>query len=162
MLNNTIIPNVYVILGEANMKKSSTMRCLSGVDRKNVYKIQHTSGDIRDTFVRITSLQEGDCTESEFITYVTEKLKKPYDDIFISLRINGLIHPKSKRKLNRAEDYINYFKNIGWNIVRIIDFQDGNNIISIGNISTSQTLINTHKDPANYTASIVRNHFNWI
>lgn len=162
MANNPAPPNVYVILGEANMRKSSTMRCLSGVDRKNVYKIQHANGNIRDTFVQITSLQEADCTESEFVTYVTQNVKKPYEDIFICLRINNLIHPKTKRQLNRAEDYINHFKNIKWNIVAIVDFQDANNTVQLGNITSTLTLTDTHKDPANYTASIVKNHFNWI
>ncbi|MCM8710812.1 hypothetical protein M2651_07200 [Clostridium sp. SYSU_GA19001] len=162
MVNNPAAVNLYVILGEANMRKSSVMRCLSGVDRKNVYKIQHANGTIKDTFVRITSLQETDCTESEFVTYVTQKVKKHYDDILICLRINGLIHPKSKRQLHRAEDYINHFRSIGWNFTRIVDFQDSNNPVQLGSITPTLTLPDTHIHSANYTASLVRSHFNWI
>ncbi|MDD7793830.1 hypothetical protein [Clostridium sp. 'White wine YQ'] len=162
MINNKKPVNVYVILGEANMRKSSTMRCLSGIDRKNVYEIQHINGSIRDTFVRISSLQEADCTEFEFVTYVTKEVKKHYDDIFISLRIKGFIHPKSKRPLNSAQDYINHFVSIGWTVIKIVDFQDSKNIVSLGNITPTLTLIDTDKKTSNYTASIVRNHFNWI
>jgi hypothetical protein len=162
MKNNLSQINVYVILGEANMRKSSVMRCLSGAGVQNVYKIQHLNGSIRDTFVRFTSLQEANITESEFVTYVTQNVKKHYDDIFICLRVNGLIDNKSKRQLSPAEDYINYFKSIGWNIIEIVDFQDTNNIATLGNITPTLTLINTHKDTTNYTASLVRNQFKWI
>ena len=154
--------NVYMILGEANMRKSSAMRCLSGVDRKNVYQIQHINGNIRSTFVRISSLQEADCTEIEFVTYVTKEVKKHYDDIFISLRINGFTHPKYKRPLNSAKDYINHFISIGWNIIKIVDFQDVKNIVSLGNITPTLTVMDTDKKECNHTASIIRNHFNWI
>lgn len=105
---------------------------------------------------------ENYCTESEFVTYVTQKVKKHYDDIFICLRIKGFTHPKSKRPMKRAEDYIKYFTSIGWNVCKVVDFQNANNPVALGNITSTLTLTNTHKDAANYTASLVRNYFNWI
>lgn len=157
--NNKAVVNVYIILGEANMKKSSTMRCLSGVDREKVYKIQHANGNIRNTFVKISAIQEANFTETEFTTHVAAK---QYEDIFICLRINGFIHPKSQRPLKSAVDYINHFRSIGWNVIKIVDFQDSNSIISLGNITPTLTIMNTKQKTANNIASTVRNYFNWI
>lgn len=155
------IPNVYIIMGEKNMRKSSTMRGLTGVYQQNVYDITHTNGNVRKTFVNVSSLQEADFTESEFVNFMNNNITKQYDDIFISLRINGFKHPKSDRNLNSGDDYIKYFKNVGWNVIEIVEFQDSNNIIPIGNTVTTLTIYNTGSMPANSVAKIVRKKFKW-
>lgn len=165
--NNSIsVINVYAILGEANMKKSSVIRCLSGIHPEGVYQIEHKNRSIRDTFAMVSSLQETrrGFTPAEFEQYVTNKskVKKHYDDIFICLRIKEYFNPRSNRLLNKAEDYIKYFGSIGWNVIEIVDFQDAHNIISLGNITPTLTIMNTKQKTANNIASTVRNHFNWI
>ena len=60
-------PNVYIIMGETNMKKSSTIRCLAGIHNKNIFDIKHQNGNIRPTFVLASSLQEAKISESDFV-----------------------------------------------------------------------------------------------
>lgn len=167
MGNNNKTPiNVYIILGEANMKKSSVIRCLSGIHNQGVYKIKHMNGNIQDTFIMVSSLQETGkgFTPSEFEEYVTNKIKikKHYDDILICLRIKEYFNPRGKRSLQKAEEYINHFSNIGWNIIKIVELKDSNKIIPIGNMSSTLIIKDTKQKTANDIASNVRNHFNWI
>ena len=165
MANNQAPINVYIILGEQNMRKSSTMRCLTGAFQQGIFEIEHCSGNIRRTFIKFASLQEAGYDEKKFEVLVNQKLvdkneKKQFEDVFISLRINGFT-TKSGKKLNDGYKYIIHFKSIGWNIIEIVDFQKKSNIIPLGNITPTLTVTGTDTDPSNKTASTVRNQFKW-
>ena len=161
VINNPELGNVYIIIGEADVKKSSVIRCLTGLYREGIYKIKHSNGTIIDTFIKTSSLQELGLTEIEFVNKVTNHAKSKHIDVLISLRINSMVHPGSKRHMNSAEDYINYFNKSGWDISKIVCFQDVNNSLSLGSIIPTLTLRITKNQPSNEIAAIVRNHFQW-
>lgn len=71
MINNPTLGNIYIIIGESNTKKSSVIRCLTGIYNEGVYKIKHSNGSIIDTFIKTSSLQESDLTEGDFVNKVT-------------------------------------------------------------------------------------------
>lgn len=161
VINNPELGNVYIIIGEADMKKSSVIRCLTGISKEGIYKIKHSNGTIVDTFIKTSSLQESGLTEIEFVDKVTNHAKSQYRDILISLRANSMVYSTSKRHMNFAEDYINYFTGIGWNVFKIVYFQNTNKNVSLGSVIPTLTLKITENQPSNEIAAMVRNHFQW-
>jgi hypothetical protein len=51
------MPTIYAIVGDANTRKSSTARALTGVARRKCVTVGTTTIDI-DVFVQVSSLQE--------------------------------------------------------------------------------------------------------
>ena len=157
-------PNLYIIMGETNMKKSSTIRCLTGIHNKNTFGIKHQNGNVRPTFVLASSLQEAKISENDFVVLVNGQ-KKHHMDICLCLRINPCRPQGSNTTFNSGANYIRYFMNLGWNIVEIVDFQESKNMITLGNMPqgiSTHTIYDTNTKTSNEIAKIIRdNYFKW-
>ena len=77
------MPNVYVVIGDANTKKSSVIRALSGVDRRDNYLIEDLEGNTLNIFIQIRSLQESKISIQEFMDYIVEK---NIENVLVALR----------------------------------------------------------------------------
>ncbi|MBU3810671.1 MAG: hypothetical protein H9893_03325 [Candidatus Niameybacter stercoravium] len=158
-------PNLYIIMGETNMKKSSTIRCLTGIHNKNTFDIKHQNGNVKPTFVLASSLQEAKISESDFVVLVNGQ-KKYHTDICLCLRINPYRPQGSNTTFNSGADYIRYFMNLGWNIVEVVDFQEAKNVITLGNMPqgiSTHTIYDTNTKTSNEIAKVIRdNYFKWV
>ena len=107
-----IMPNVYVILGDSNTRKSSTMRALTGVRQESDSWEMATGAKGVDIFyIRTMSLQEAGITPQVFVKTINQLV---VSNIFISLRIKP-----SKRAFKNypaGVDYLDAFKRAKWNI----------------------------------------------
>lgn len=157
-------PNLYIIMGETNMKKSSTIRCLTGIHNKNTFDIKHQNGNIKSTFVLAKSLQEAKISESDFVNLANNQ-EKYHTDICLCLRIRPCRCQRSNATFNSGADYIRFFMNLGWNIIEVVDFQESKKPISLGNMPqgiSTHTIYDTNIKTSNEISKIIRdNYFKW-
>jgi len=105
------MPECYIIMGENNTKKSSTVRALTGARVRAVYDVSTRNNGQIKIFVQISALQEADIPPNKFIEIINAE---KCDYILTSLRINETGgHPK-------GYEYIKQFLNEGWNIVSVV------------------------------------------
>jgi hypothetical protein len=171
--------DLFVILGEANTKKSSLIRALTGISNENTFQIATCNKGNMETFIIVSSIQErleGDVQKNKIMSNQSEywysnfphKLKvKNAKNMFISLRVGG------RNNVPLGTEYIDELLNNGWNLKGIALMNEATNgrvHQHYCNKYSSQlvTAINdTHKnsknDPktANEIASILRNNWDW-
>ena len=146
------MPDVYVIMGDKNTRKSSTIRALTGVYNKGVYEIAIQGGQVIDVFVQISSLQESGISPQEFI-----KETKNYQHILLSLWIlSGNGQPDGLT-------YIQDFINAGWDIREIVVLGMNNLPYNLPtNAPKPKYIQNSINLPANQIASQIRNWWKWF
>lgn len=105
------MPNVYVVIGDANTKKSSIIRALSGVDRRDNYLIEDLEGNTLNIFIQIRSLQESKISIQEFIDYIT---KQNIENVLVALRKDRC------NSLPQGMDYLQSFVANSWSIQQIV------------------------------------------
>lgn len=152
-----IMPNVYVILGDSNTRKSSTMRALTGVrQQSDSWEITNGAGAVDFFYIRTMSLQEAGITPQVFVKTINRLV---ISNFFISLRINP-----SKRAFKiypAGADYLDAFKRANWNIKPL--FVLGNPALPPG-LPTgirAHLISNSRALPANEIASRIRGLWNW-
>ena len=105
------MPDIYVIMGDRDVKKSSTIRALTGAARETVFEVATEEGNI-DVFIKLSSLQESGEEPEEFINEVTDG---GYSHVLISLWIR-----QRNEQLPDGLTYIHRFLDAGWNIRQIV------------------------------------------
>ena len=100
--------DAYVVIGDANSFKSSTVRALTGCRVRGPRELVQR-GVVMNTFVQLSSLQEGSNWKppKEFIRDVR---RSGANSVIVPLR--GLQH----RRRPDANDYLAEFIKAGWNI----------------------------------------------
>ena len=157
------MPDVYVVLGGSNMRKSSTVRALTGVPMQyDTWMVETTTGSI-DVYVQIKALQEAEITPPDFVNKIANvnqyrnKLGySPVSNILIPLRISAV---------NGFPDgavYLQHFIQVGWNIQPI--FVLGATALPIGLPSgvPAHLISNSTTIPVNQIASSIRGWWNWL
>jgi len=152
------MPDLYIIMGDRNVRKSSTIRALTGAYNKGVYKIAIKSGQVIDVFVQISSLQESKISPEDFIKEVNSE---KYKHVLLSLWIS----PGNEQK--SGLDYINEFiKEKEWSIKEIVvlgmNESEKNNLGLPTNVPTPNFIQNSGSLPANQIASQIRNWWCWL
>jgi len=159
------MPNLHVIIGDPDTRKSSLTRCLVGVGRVN-----HGSGTRWDValvrgapiklFCKVASLQEGQHAmgSTAFIRFVKDLRPVP-DEILISLRVSGGRFPD-------AVDYLSAFNAASWP-VRSVALMDTSAIglaplralaagARVARVPGSSIV------PTNASAALVRKVWGWV
>lgn len=146
---------VYIVVGKAESRKSSTIRALTGIgDNPKVIQIKTSCNETIDVFVRHSSLQEKDLTPTDFIKQV-EILKNNPDNILVALL------PKKLRFPN-ADEYISYFRDVGWQIASIAClYKTEKKTFSIMNFESIE-IFNSIHTPANEIAHRIRREWHWL
>lgn len=100
--------DVWVVIGEANVHKTSSIRALTGAGRtESKWKIRYHDGD-KLTYVHPSGLQEMKKAPEGFIEKVHEAAA---DRVVVALR------NRPARGCPDAATYLSAFRNVGWNIV---------------------------------------------
>lgn len=100
--------DAYVVIGDANSFKSSTVRALTGCRIRGVRELVQR-GVVMNTFVQLSSLQEGSNWKSPK-DFVREVRQSRANSVIVALR--GLQH----RRRPDANVYLDEFVRAGWNI----------------------------------------------
>ncbi len=154
------MPNLHIIIGESNTRKSSLVRCLTGVGGGNAEKrldIKLVSGKKINVFCILSALQESykPKTPQEFINYINALNPIPSDIVF-TLRVNAVGgYPD-------ANSYISAFTAVHWNISSIALL--GAAACALSGIPTTtniERILSSPTQPTNETASFVRNKWGW-
>jgi len=152
-----IMPNVYVILGDSNTRKSSTMRALTGVRQESDSWEMATGAKGVDIFyIRTMSLQEAGITPQVFVKTINQLV---VSNIFISLRIKP-----SKRAFKiypAGVDYLDAFKRAKWNIKPLFVLGDPALPPGLPTGIRAHLISNSRALPANEIASRIRGLWNW-
>lgn len=150
---------LFLILGEANARKSSLIRCLTGIGRSGKWSVCSASGNELPVYVQMTSLQEEQNTESksytanEFMEILDDRAPE-IDTILLPLRITG------------HEIYFNDFEHEGFTIEKVVILQRKHE-----NYQALETTLcrrydclrieNSNTQPSSFTASKIRPFFGW-
>jgi len=148
------MPNVYVIMGDRNARKSATIRALTGAFQKDVYQVAIQDTRIINVFVHISSLQESQISPQQFIHQIGQN---DYQYVLVSLWIS-----QGNRQPNGSV-YIQNFLNARWNILQIVVL--GTNHLPYGlspNIPHPKHIPNSQGLPANQIASQIREWWQWL
>lgn len=172
--------NIWVIVGESNAGKSTSIRALTGVRDQNIYTLSTTAGiSLNNVLIVPSSLQEYyQITPANFIKRVQDDLfcaktagagaihpseypsGKRIDNVLVSLRQNGT------NGCPDAADYIAEFAAAGWHVqVPIVHLQLPGYVfhpapphISIDIAALSGGALR----PSNEKASIIRTAWGWL
>lgn len=105
------MPNLHIIIGDANTRKSSLLRCLTGVGGGNASRymdVAQTSGKVMQVYCVLSALQENykPLLPTEFIEHVNALPRQP-TDIAFTLRVSA------RRGYPDCLAYMNAFKAAG-------------------------------------------------
>ncbi|EMB36245.1 hypothetical protein KP612_06185 [Treponema denticola] len=143
--------DVYIIIGNSDQRKSSVIRCLTGVAQIKTIQITTIQKKIIDVYVSIKSLQESKTLPKNFIQSVNQNSVKA---VFIPLWENG------NNNFPDASVYIKEFKQAGWTINKVAHF--GVKLPSQNYTNSDICVPNSNVYPSNQTASTVRTYFGWM
>ena len=152
------MPNIFIIIGDQNTRKSSTIRALTGVGREREIAVATLTQTI-SVFAKVSSLQEADILPQDFITSVQGH---NYDNILVSLRIAEIVGRNGTR-YPIGQTYIQEFVNVGWNIAEVVVL--GNNILPYPLPAVAPALnsiANSTNIPVNQISTTIKNWWNWI
>lgn len=157
------MPNVYVILGESNSRKSSTVRALTGVPMQyDAWSVGTTAGVI-DVYVQIQALQEAKIDAPAFVKKIAD-----VDQFRISRGgsvINNLLLPLRVSAFNGfhdGADYLNHFMQAGWSIQQIVVLDATVPPVGLPVVVPTHLISGSASMPANAIASQIRGCWNWL
>ena len=158
------MPNVYAILGEANARKSSTVRALTGVTMQyNPWTVATTppTGNI-DIYVEIRALQELNIQPQEFVDKIAG-----LDRLFIKQghTVNNILIPLRISAFNGCPDgaaYLQHFASVGWNIRPSVVLGTAALPIGLPARVPAHLIPGSASMPANQIASNIRSWWHWL
>ncbi len=103
--------NVYLLMGEAEARKSSSIRCLTGLFKKRTCEIELTTKEEIEVYAMMQALQEAKVDPDSFVKLVK---KGKYSNVLVPLRI------KRANRCPAGLEYVEKFLNEGWNVKPII------------------------------------------
>jgi hypothetical protein len=149
--------NVFIILGNRNTRKSSTVRALTGLGRRGICQIELTTsldGILIDLYTRISALQESKDTPGDFVNEVNAK---DNENILVPLWIDQM------NDLPNGQTYIETFVAAGWNIKQIEVL--GTNTLPY-TIEIPKTMIHFHPNsserPNNRNIIEIKSRWGWL
>ena len=154
------MPNLHIIIGDSNTRKSSLLRCLTGVGSGNATRHLHlaeASGNTIQLYCILSALQENykPLLPSEFIKFVKNLRPQP-TDVALTLRVN------QRGPYPGFQAYLQAFSVAGWPVVNVALLGSSactqRQQISALNVSAVPT---SPHQPTNLTASQVRAAWRW-
>jgi hypothetical protein len=153
------MPNLHVIIGDSNTRKSSLLRCLTGVGggaAKKRLDVALVNGNTITVYCILSALQEGykPKTPNDFIAYIRTLKPRP-TDIAITLRVKAVgIYPD-------ALAYLQAFSRAHWPVANIALL--GSSACTLPGMPANAILVpNSDSRPTNETSSLVRRGWGWI
>lgn len=143
----------YVIIGDANTRKSSVLRSLTGCFNRSNRDIAIATGSILQIYARVSSLQESETTPSDFIAEVSGTGQKS-----VVFCLWQLPNPKDPLLYPDANSYIAALSAVGWKFHAAAVLGSASLACSVPNTAHFRNVL---AQPINVSAQLVRAHFGW-
>ena len=161
---------VYLVIGDADMGKSSVLRHLVAFSNGNGKSIRTKTlatihGTIEIGFYGYQALQEHGTLPQEFIDLVNDQFKKELpDNLILALRLNATKGNKTVQACPDAEEYIKAFIAEGWKIQSAV--LDGSGKATYPKHWNAKSVLSRPPKPqapvpTNKVADDVRKYFGW-
>lgn len=153
------MPRLYIIVGSANTRKSSLLRCLTGVcggrNANQLIDVELNSGQLINIHCRTSALQES-LDPKDPVEFVKEINQMPLvpSDIALTLRVNAT------RRYPTAMNYLAHFANVGWPVVGLALLGQAACALTLAGVPTAR-VPNSEICPTNSTAASVRRVWGW-
>lgn len=144
-------PNVYILIGDSNTKKSSTVRALTGAYKKGKWQIETRNG-MADFYIQISALQESQISPKEFIRTIRSSGRR---NLLLTLRIQRF------RSQPDALGYMKQFKDAGWRIRDIIVLGAKRTELPFSLPFNCDCIVKSRKMTANSIANDIRHRWKW-
>lgn len=156
------MPRLHLVIGDANTRKSSLVRCLSGVvggrSANQHMQIQLATGSVITVFCTTSALQESlhPRMPSAFISEINSMVPVP-TDVLVTLRVGP------RAKYPSATQYVADFLNAGWMVASVALLgSSAQRPPGLGVAAQVSVVPNSAQQPTNLTASIVRKSWGWL
>ena len=161
---------VYLVIGDADMGKSSVLRHLVAFSNGNGKPIRTktlatTHGAIEIGFYGYQALQEHGTLPQEFIDLVNDQFKKELpDNLILALRLSATEKTSKVQACPDAEEYIKAFIAEGWKILSAV--LDGSGKATYPKHWNAKSVLSRPPKPqdpvpTNKVSDDVRKHFAW-
>jgi hypothetical protein len=150
------MPTAYVILGNANTRKSSTARALTGVARRKSVTVATNTGNI-EIFVQISSLQESEIQPSDF---VAEMNSGGYENVLVTLWVSERV--TSSDTYPQGVDYLQVFIDDGWSIAYVVVLAASTFHGSPTGTPSPHFIPDSRTTPVNSIAAQIRDWWGWV
>lgn len=149
------MPHVFIVLGARNARKSSTIRVLTGAQKRGIKDVMLSNSEIIRIFVQLSSLQESKTQPDNFISEMRDK--NP-ENILVPLWIDAG---------NGCPDgmtYIRAFIQAGWSISQalILGVDQHHDLERSLAGSSIHYVPNSSHMPSNQIGAQVRNWWDWM
>lgn len=161
--------NVYLVIGEPNMGKSTAIRHLvaftergKALFEKELLTVYPSSFII--SFYGYQALQERGISPQDFIQFVKNQAKQP-ENLILALRLNATNGNKNVGAFPDANAYIQAFIKAGWTISKSVVLDDSGNAKYPKNWNALSVLSRPAQGkavPTNRMAANTRIYFGWI
>ncbi len=146
--------DVFVIIGNANTRKSSVVRSLTGCFNRSLRDIQPAAGGPpRRVYARARALQ---FTRTRPADFAAEASATRCDTVLVCLTPDP--NPLDPARLPDAETYLAQFRAIGWKLKSIAVLGQNDGGVRSARL---QRFPQAPTQPINVTAQAVRAHFGW-
>ena len=162
---------VYLVIGDADMGKSSVLRHLVAFSNGNGKSIRTktlatTHGAIEIGFYGYQALQEHGTLPREFIDLVNDQFKKDLpENLILALRLNATKKTSKVQACPDADAYIRAFIKEGWTIFQSFVL-DGSGKATYPKHWNAQSILSRPAQgkavPTNQMAANIRNPLGWI
>jgi hypothetical protein len=144
----------FVIIGNANTRKSSVVRSLTGCFNRSLRDIQPAAGGRpRRVYARARALQFTNTRPADFVAEVSAVR---CDTVLVCLTPDA--NPIDPARLPGAESYLAQFRAAGWTVKSIAVLgQNGGGVRA----PRLRQFPYASTEPINVTAQAVRTHFGW-
>jgi hypothetical protein len=156
------MPNLHIIIGDSNTRKSSLLRCLTGIGSGNATRyidVTEASGNTIQVYCILSALQENykPLHPNEFIKFVQD-LKPVPTDVAFTLRVS------SRGAYPDFTAYLQEFSGVGWPVLNVA-LLGPSACAKVKSISAPVNVISvpmSPQQPTNLTASRVRAAWRWV
>ncbi len=154
------MPNLHIVVGDANTRKSSLLRCLTGVGSGNATRyiqVAEASGNVLTVFCMLSALQESykPMTPAAFVRFVRQ-LSPQATDVAVTLRANA------RGTYPGLAAYLQAFSQAGWPVRNAAFLGPGAYALRTSVAGANSVAVTrSPNQPTNQTAQQVRKAWGW-
>lgn len=145
--------NVYLLMGDKNTRKSSSIRCLTGMRIKNICEIELITKEEIKVYAMLQALQEAKVEPKSFIKMVK---KEKYSNVLVPLRI------EKANNCPAGSEYVKEFLDAGWNVMPVIVLGTGKLPYQLASNLVPEFIKASAKSPNNSNVKQIKGKWGWV
>jgi hypothetical protein len=145
--------NAYLLIGGANTRKSTLLRCLTGCFNRSVRDIELLRGGSVRLYARVAALQASRTEPAEFIAEVAATRCNA-----VALVLWPEANPLDAKRYPGAQGYVDALQAAGWKIVKVAAVGAHPLALKLPGLARFPNVLH---QPINSSAQLIRTHFGW-